>query len=123
MHWLLLLFLALIAGCARPQGAPTEIPPGRVTGNLTSAATNGTGLIITPSNVVKGKITSVNRKAAFVVISYPVGVLPQVGTRLNVYRKGLKVGEIKITGPQRDVNIAGDIVAGECQLDDEVRPD
>ena len=44
-----------------------------------------------------------------------------VGQRLNVYRFGLKVGEIKVTGPQRDDNIVGDIVAGEARKGDDVR--
>jgi hypothetical protein len=43
--------------------------------------------------------------------------------RLNVYRNGQKVGEVKVTGPALDTTIAGDIVAGEAQLGDEVRED
>lgn len=46
-----------------------------------------------------------------------------MGKRLNVYRNGLKVGELKVTGPQRDNNTVADIVAGECQVGDEVRED
>ncbi|MBN2505862.1 MAG: hypothetical protein JXQ71_04125 [Verrucomicrobia bacterium] len=76
-----------------------------------------------PSDVVPGKISLVNPNARYVVVSYPVGALPELGRRLNVFRNGLKVGEIKITGPQRDLNIVADIVAGQCQRGDEVRPD
>jgi hypothetical protein len=47
--------------------------------------------------------------------------MPQIAQRFNVYRHGLKVGEIKISGPQRDVNIAADIVAGECQVGDDAK--
>jgi len=35
--------------------------------------------------------------------------------------RGLKVGELKVSGPQLDVNIDADIIAGECQPGDEVR--
>jgi hypothetical protein len=40
---------------------------------------------------------------------------------MNVYRRGLKVGEVKVTGPQRDDNIVADITAGEAAVGDEVR--
>ena len=41
--------------------------------------------------------------------------------RLNLYRNGLKAGEIKVTGPQLDENVVADIVAGDAQLGDEAR--
>jgi hypothetical protein len=67
---------------------------------------------------------AVNGTARYAVIGYALGVrLPPVEQRLNVYRNGLKVAEIKITGPSRDTNTIGDIVAGDCQTGDEVRVD
>jgi hypothetical protein len=67
-------------------------------------------------------ITSVNPAARYVVITYPVGVaLPAIERKLDVYRSGLKVAEVKITGPSRDLNTVADITAGECQPGDEVR--
>jgi len=68
-----------------------------------------------------GKVATVNAAARFVVLSFPVGHLPQVEQRLNVNRRGLKVGEVKITGPQLDENIVADIVAGDAEPGDEVR--
>jgi len=68
-------------------------------------------------------VVSVNPTARFVVLTFPIGALPGLEKRLNVYRGGLKVGEIKITGPQRDNNTVADIVTGECQIGDEVRED
>lgn len=38
-----------------------------------------------------------------------------------VYRDGLKVGEVKITGPTRDNNTVGDLVSGVANKGDEVR--
>lgn len=38
-----------------------------------------------------------------------------------LYRAGLKVGEVKITGPQRDNNVAADFITGEAQTGDEAR--
>ena len=33
----------------------------------------------------------------------------------------MKVGEVKITGPERDNNIVADLVTGEAQVGSEVR--
>ena len=43
--------------------------------------------------------------------------------RLSVYRNGLKVGEVKVTGPQHENDTVADIIAGDVQLHDEVRED
>jgi hypothetical protein len=49
--------------------------------------------------------------------------MPALQQRLGLYRANAKVGEVKISGPQRDNNIVADIIAGECQIGDEVRPE
>jgi hypothetical protein len=49
--------------------------------------------------------------------------MPFLSQRMSAYREGLKVGEIKIVGPQNDIYIIGDIVAGSCQAGDELRAD
>jgi hypothetical protein len=74
-----------------------------------------------PSPVTAGRIDSVRLKASYVVISFPIGAVPPVGTRLNVYRQGSKVAEVIITMPQENNLTAGDILAGQCQIGDEVR--
>jgi hypothetical protein len=63
----------------------------------------------------------VNPQARFVVINFPLGMMPAVDYRLNVYRQGVKVGETKITGPQLEDNIVADLVIGEANVGDEVR--
>jgi hypothetical protein len=78
-------------------------------------------MIVTPENALVGKVATVNPTARFVVLSFPVGRLPAVEARLNLYRRGLKVGELKVTGPQLDDNIVADVVAGEAEVGDEVR--
>lgn len=128
-RWLISLLLGLVvggllAGCARnssegASAAGLSAPGAAMTG---TGGTNTSKLIVTPG-AVAGTVSLVNANARYVVVTYPVGVLPEVGRRLNVYRGGLKVGEIQITGPQRDVNTVADIVAGEAQKGDEVRPD
>jgi hypothetical protein len=63
----------------------------------------------------------VNTTARFVVLNFPIEKMAAVEQRLNVYRRGLKVGEVKVTGPQREDNIVADLVAGEAEVGDEVR--
>jgi hypothetical protein len=77
--------------------------------------------LVTPDQSVNGHVTSVNQKLQFVVLTFPLGQLPPVESRMNVFRKGSIVGEIKITGPQRDDNSVADIVFGDAQKGDEVR--
>jgi hypothetical protein len=72
---------------------------------------------------VSGKVLFVNAALRFLVMDFPVRRLPVLDQRLNVYRNGQKVGQVKVTGPARDTNIAGDITAGEAQPGDEVRED
>jgi hypothetical protein len=80
--------------------------------------------IVTPAQGRSGRIASVRSTGHFVVITFPVGVpLPAPERRLNVYRAGLKVAEVKVNALSIDVNTVADIVAGECEVGDEVRED
>ena len=115
--------------------APTEIgPPAPITAppasqtsdapqaSQTPPATPTTQkLIVTPENAVVGKVATVNQAAAFVVLSFPVGHMPAIDQRLSLYRRGLKVGEVKVTGPQIDENVVADIIAGDSDVGDEVK--
>jgi hypothetical protein len=56
-----------------------------------------------------------------VVLNFPLGRMAAVDQRLGVYRQGQKVGEVKVTGPQREDNIVADLVAGGAQVGDEAR--
>jgi hypothetical protein len=78
-------------------------------------------LIVTPDISPMGTVARVNVPARFVILTFPVGTLPSVGTELFVYRHGLKVGEVKVTPPQNSNNTAADIVAGEAAIGDETR--
>jgi hypothetical protein len=85
--------------------------------------TNSVAPIVTPGGAMQGQVASVNANGRFVVLSYPIGGLPSLEKRLNVYHNGLKVAELKVTGPQRDNNIVADIVAGQCAPGDQTRED
>jgi hypothetical protein len=113
---MLLVALAL-SGCARKKIADSVfLPPPR-------AGVSGTNetLDFTTGNALVGKVAVVNNTARFVVLNFPLGKMAAVDQRLNVYRRGLKVGELKVTGPQRQDNIVADLVAGEAEVGDEAR--
>jgi hypothetical protein len=103
----------LLAGCAHnapasnPSMSPGNAPPPRA--------------IIKPDLQTSGQVAMVNSEARFVVLSFPPGPVPQPDQRLNVYRNGLKVGEVKVSGPQHENDTVADIVAGDVQVRDEVR--
>ncbi len=122
----ILLAAAILAGCARPK-PPVDASAGRAASPPVNSAplSPGTnvGAIVTLGGPRKGKVASVNADGRFVVLSFPIGSLPAIGTRLNIYRAGMKVGEVTVAKPQLDYNTVADITAGECQLGDEVRTD
>ena len=102
----------LLAGCVHHQPAPNPAPP---VGSQQPKA------VIKPDLRASGRVAMVNAEARFVVISFPPGPVPPTDHRLSVYRNGLKVGEVKVTGPQRENDTVADIIAGDVQLHDEVR--
>jgi hypothetical protein len=116
MRLMICLALALVfagaSGCARSKAGrgsfddPAEIRP---------------PLIVTPAKVLSGRVVKVNPQGQFVVLSFQVGQMPALEQRLGVYRSGLKTGEVRVTGPQRDDKIVADLIAGEAGVGDEVR--
>ena len=109
--WLGLLPVLLVglAGCvSQPQ--PPANPPG-----------SESKLIVTPESLLVGKVTMFNTAGRFVVLDFPVGRMPSLDQTLFIYREGLKVGEVRVTGPERDNNTVADLISGEAARGDEVR--
>jgi len=111
----LLLSGALLTGCSvfhwtRKHPTPAPAPVARTPPP-----------VVAPDNSLTARVASYNVVGRFVVLSFPVGRMPGVGQVLFLYRDGLKVGEVKVTGPQRDNNIVADLDTGEAQVGDEVR--
>ena len=77
--------------------------------------------IVTPDLSLAAKVASVNTVGRFVVLSFPSGGLPKLQQTLFLYRAGLKVAEVKVTGPQEENNIVADLLSGEAQVGDTVR--
>ncbi len=96
-------------------------PEKKATAVTKKPATANTSPVVTPSTERFGRIALVNTSARFVILSFPVGEVAEPEKRMNVYRDGLKVGELRVTGPQRDNNTVADIVIGEPHVEDEVR--
>jgi hypothetical protein len=78
---------------------------------------------VAPISEKNGKVAAARPELRFVVVDFYINGVPQVGERLSVYRGGLKVGEVRISGPGRGNNIAADVTAGEARVGDDVRPD
>jgi hypothetical protein len=77
--------------------------------------------VVTPDNSLTARVAAYNAVGRFVVLSFPVGQVPKLDQTLFLYRDGLKVAEVKVSGPQRDNNIVADLVNGDAQVGDEVR--
>lgn len=86
-----------------------------------SASTASKTPIVQLAQGLTGKISAANANLKFVVVTFPIAQMASIDQRLNVYRDGLKVGELRVTGPQQDDSIVADITAGESQIGDEVR--
>ncbi|HLH54958.1 MAG TPA: hypothetical protein VKY92_15210 [Verrucomicrobiae bacterium] len=114
----LVLTTLFLAGCGGHRGGS---PGFSEIAGRTGLARDGTQVIMTPDTILVGKVVKVNTEGRFVVLSFPIGHLPVLEQRLGVYRTGLKVGEVRITGPQLDDNVVGDIAAGEARAGDQVR--
>ena len=111
----ILLLVALLAnGCALFHHQAKTAKTSPVAGEATPA-------IVTPDNSLTARVVSCNSAGRFVVLGFPVGQMPKTEQGLFLYRNGMKVGEVKVTGPQRDNNIVADLITGEAQVGDEVR--
>jgi len=120
---IIVVFALAGAGCRHKRAAalaPGVTPAPRPAFN-TNSFSSSPSLIVTPDSGLAGKVVRVNNQGRFVVLSFPISHLPALDQALNVYRLGLKVGEVRVTGPQYDDNIVGDLVAGEAQPGDLVR--
>jgi len=103
----LLLAILLGTGCAtsRPELPPAEPP------------------LVMPDPTVQGRVVTVNLPLRYVVMDFPARAFPALDQRLNIYREGQKVGEVRVTGPILGTATAGDIVIGQAAVGDEVRED
>ena len=119
-----LLGALVSSGClwkkaAKPGGLPQ--PRAGAPAAKTGSAAIFQPLAVTPDNLLVGKVVKVNAPGRFVVLNFPLGRMPSTDQHLNLYRQGLKVGEVKVTSWQQEDNIVADLVAGEAEVGDEAR--
>jgi hypothetical protein len=123
IHFAAALLVLSSTGCIFGHKHKETPPPAVVdltTGaSVTPASTNT--FLVTPDLSVSGRVVRVNQNLRFVVLTFPIGQTPENGTRMNVYRRGDIVGEVRVTDQQRNNNAIADIVLGDAQNGDEVR--
>jgi hypothetical protein len=112
----LLLAGLIVSGCGFHHEATPQSNPAPTVAPSTNMAT-----IVTPDTSLTAKVVRYNSTGRFVVLSFPVGQMPQSGQTFFIYRGGLKVGQIKITGPQQDNDTVADLIDGNAQAGDDVR--
>jgi hypothetical protein len=131
-HMRLLLAIGLgawlVGGCQTPQSNFSAEPT--ATENATNPAETSANpetfplrqkLLVNPdANLLVGSVSVFNAQGRFVVLDFPVGKMPAAEQVLFVYRRGLKIGEVRVTGPERDHKTVADLISGEVQRGDEV---
>jgi hypothetical protein len=77
--------------------------------------------IVTPDTSLSARVVAANDVGRFVIINFSSEHLPKMDQSLFLYRAGLKVAEVKVTGPQSDNNVVADLVSGDAHVGDSVR--
>lgn len=115
-----------LAGCASPEPKFAEVPG--ITNNSTTdtapAATTtapAKAAVVKPSDALIGRVVSANARGRFAILNFPINRMPALEEKMFIYRDGLKIGELRISGPQKDDNIVADVLTGEARGGDEVR--
>ena len=111
--WMGMILGVAIAGCGSKPGTPSQP---RVLSRPVPAAQ------IHPLDSGTGTIHSVNSRLRFVVVDFALSIVPRPGQLLEAIRDGRTVGELKVTGPAQGSVTVADLVAGEPQAGDTVRP-
>jgi hypothetical protein len=124
----LLLASVWVSGCAtktepvfQPVPGGSSAVPSLEGASPANKTKTGEPSIVTPDTILTGRVAVYNEAGRFVVLDFPIGHLPANEQVLFVFRLGLKVGEVKVTGPRRDHNTVADLVSGEARKGDEVR--
>jgi zona occludens toxin (predicted ATPase) len=104
-----------------PAPTPTFTPATAPVSAPVTTPTPAPAPIVTPDYSLAAKVVSVNTIGRFVVLSFPASQMPKMDQTLFIYRDGLKVAEVRVTGPQQDNNTVADITSGEAQVGDTVR--
>lgn len=117
---LVLVSVTVLTDCASHPGKTSsfsDLPPaGRASISLPNDK-----VTMAPDTLLIGRVAKVNADGRFAVVTFPIGHLPGLHQEFSVYRRGVKVGDLRITGPQLDDNVVADLASGDAQVGDEVR--
>jgi hypothetical protein len=105
----------LLAGCVH-SNPPANAPPG-------ADKKKPPETYVTPALGPVGRVEMVNIESRFVVLSFPPGQVPPAGQTWRINHRGLKIGRVKITGPQLELSTVADIVEGEANVGDVAAPE
>lgn len=112
----------LLTGCFGHRKAPKDAASGaEATWSVAGSGATSQKLTVTPADGLVGQVALVSTGGRFVVLNFPVGRLPAIDQHLIIYRKGQRVGEVRVTGPQDDDNLVADLVTGNSEVGDQVR--
>ena len=111
----------LMSGCKHSDTKGARNEPRPTAANRKNQPTAQSSPKIIPLNEIKGKVASVTPELGIVVIDFNFNQIPKAEERMHVYRRGQKVGEVKISREAVGSNVAADVMAGEVKVGDEVR--
>lgn len=116
---------ALLAGCASPEPKFAEVPgianPSPEAKPVATQTASAKAAAVKPDDTLMGRVVSANARGRFAILNFPINRMPAVDEKMFIYRDGLKIGEVRISGPQKDDNIVADVLTGEARGGDEVR--
>ncbi|MBL9137115.1 MAG: hypothetical protein JNK85_14680 [Verrucomicrobiales bacterium] len=124
------LSLSLLTGCRSQESSVDSqgrtLPASAKGGGLGPEARTATATTnpSSPATVVlpaSGRVHTVNAGLRFVVIDYTLGGTPALQSLLDVFRGNERVGQVRLTGPERNGFVAADVTEGFLQVGDEVR--
>lgn len=119
-----MLGLCLVVSTACRSNRPAPVSDGQAEPVWTEPNDAGNDKpVIIPLTSGRGVVASVNEPLRFVILDFTLNPLPKIDQQLFLYRRGQKVARVKVTGPVRGQTIAADIVEGNAEEGDEVRPD
>ena len=130
-----LTLAVLFAGCSAQQNShrvvakPAPTAPATTNNALAIASEHARTesvrvnkpAIVTPNTSLAAKVVAANEVGRFVIVNFPADQVPKLQQSLFLYRAGLKVAEVKVTGPQSENNIVADLVSGDAKVGDTVR--
>jgi hypothetical protein len=118
-----ILLLFVWVGCATSKDADTwkTVPAKQKSAKQAAAAVAPEAPPKTRILPLNARIISSKADLRFVLIDFTNSRRPALEERLNVYRLGQKVAEVKVSGPFLNTTVAADVLAGEAKYGDEVK--